>query len=81
MTSPAQATLHFLSPPATHQAAGASWEMRHEAWLGVPVAQVTNRALQTPLALALPGESVLEPGVLCDESLAEPEAQNIGFPK
>lgn len=55
--------------------------MRHEPWLGVPVAQVTNRALQTPLALALPGESVLEPGVLCDESLAEPEAQNIGFPK
>lgn len=45
--------------------------------LGVLLVWVNAISLHTPLALGLPGESVQEPGELPDESLAEPEPQNI----
>lgn len=45
--------------------------------LGVLEVWVNAITLHTPLALGLPGGSVLEPGELSDESLAEPEPRNI----
>lgn len=73
--------LHLLSPPTPDQAAVGNWQVPDGARLGVPVVQVSTITLRTPLPLGLPRKSVLEPGQPPDESLAQPELQNIlAFP-